>query len=289
MKAPALLALAMLACAALQAQANPPERVRQFAALPPWTGIWETEVAAQLASGELDQALAGAEHNPATAAFTLAPPGVLLPLEVEFFRRAQLLGTPPYNRQWQQVYEQRKREVKATPASAVNMGDIRACTQGYPLLMESATDGMFELLVTPEETLLLFADGELRHIYTDGRPHPKQEDLWATELGNSIGHWQGNTLVIDTIERKAGPLIPIAHFVSPDLSEQAHFVERLRQLDRDHMQNDMTIEDPARLARPWRLTLRYRRVTDMDRLIATNCTENDRNPVVNGKVTIAPR
>jgi len=290
MKANVVLWLTVIGWAALPLSlASAADRTRQFASLPQWSGIWETEIAAELSSGELDHAMAEAEKNPTTAAFTLAPPQVLLPLDVEFFRRVQLLQKPPYNPEWEQKYESLVREVRAMPASAVNPRDIRACTQGYPLLMESPTDGMFEPLVTPEQTLLLFADGEVRHIYTDGRAHPKKEDLWPTPLGDSIGHWEGGTLVIDTIERKGGPIVPIPHFVSPDLSEQAHFVERLRRVDRNTLQNELTIEDPARFARPWKLTLRYRRVTNMDRLIPTDCTENERNPVVDGKVTIAPR
>jgi hypothetical protein len=300
MKANALLRLALIGWAAVAvSQANPAQpnaakstaadRGRQFASLPQWSGIWESEVEAQLSSGELEPALEDAEKNPDKLTFTLAPPGVLLPLEVEFFRHVQMLATPPYNSEWAQKYESLIGEVRATPAAAVNPADIRACTQGYPLLMESPTDGMFEALVTPELTLLLFADGEVRHIYTDGRAHPKKEDLWPTPLGDSIGHWEGATLVIDTIERTAGPILPIPHFVSPDLSEQAHFIERLRRVDRNTLQDELTIEDPARLAHPWKMTLRYRRVTNMDRMIPTNCTENERNPVVNGKVTIAPR
>lgn len=50
----------------------------------------------------------------------------------------------------------------------------------------------------------------------------------------------------------------------------------------------LMIEDPLRFTRPWSLTLRYGRVTKMNRMVAWDC-ENDRNPVVNGKVTIAPR
>jgi hypothetical protein len=108
-------------------------------------------------------------------------------------------------------------------------------------------------------------------------------------MGDSIGHWEGGTLVIETIERTAGPFVPIPHFVSPDLSEQARFIERIRMVDPNTLQDAVTIQDSTRLARPWTVTLRYRRVANMDRLIATNCTENDRNTVVNGKVTIAPR
>ena len=144
---------------------------------------------------------------------------------------------------------------------------------------------MFQVLITPEETLLLFADGQARHIYTD-RPHPKPADLWPTDLGNSVGRWEHDTLVIDTIDRKAGPFIRIPHFLSPDLSEQAHFTERLRRVGPDALQDELTIEDPARLTRPWNVTLRFRRVKDMDRLIPTDCTEKDHYRVVQGKMTI---
>ena len=283
------LPLTVALCASVHAERNTSERIRQFAALPTWTGIWETELSAQLNSGELDKALEQSMKDPDSVTFVLAPKGVLLPLEVEFFAHMRLLQKPPYNYEWLKKYDSEVRDTQATEASAVNPGDIKGCTWGFPMLMESPTDGLFQPLVTPEETLLLFADGEARHIYTDGRSHPKKEDLWPTPMGDSVGHWEKGTLVIDTIERKAGPLMPIAHFVSPDLSEQAHFIERVRRVDPNTLESEMTIEDPGRFVHPWKLTLRYRRVTNMDRMIATNCTENDRNPVVNGQVTIAPK
>ena len=154
-------------------------------------------------------------------------------------------------------------------------------------MMESPVpDGMFQVLVTPEETVLLFADGETRQIYTDGRSHPKTQDLWPTSMGDAIGHWQGATLIVHTVARKAGPVAPIPG--AADLSDQAQFTERLRQVDANTMQNEMTIDDPPRFSHPWRFTIRYTRVTDVDRMIVTNCTENDRNPVVDGKFVIAP-
>ena len=56
-----------------------------------------------------------------------------------------------------------------------------------------------KLEVTPEETLFLYENGDVRHIYSD-REHPKKDDLWPTKRGNSIGRWKGATLFIDTIE-----------------------------------------------------------------------------------------
>jgi hypothetical protein len=70
------------------------------------------------------------------------------------------------------------------------------------------------------------------------------------------------------------------------LSERAHFTERIRRLNADTMENRMTIEDPLRFVRPWKLTITYKRVTDLDRMIETNCSENDRNPIVNGEFTL---
>jgi hypothetical protein len=267
--------------------AHPAERVRQFAALPDWTGVWETELSAQLNAGELDKAMSEAVQHPQRLTTVLAPRGVLHPAEIVFFSRMQLIAEPPYNPEWHGRYERLSQKIRATPASAVNVGSVMACAWEFPLVMENPTDGVFQVFVTPEETLLLFADGQVRHIYTD-RPHPQPADLWPTDLGNSVGRWEHDTLVIDTIDRKAGPFIRIPHFLSPDLSEPAHFTERLRRVGPDALEDDLTIDDPARLTGPWNVTLRFRRVKDMDRLIPTDCTENDRYRVVKGKMTITP-
>ena len=110
-------------------------------------------------------------------------------------------------------------------------------------------------------------------------------------MGDSIGQWQGTTLVIDTIARRIGPIswygstLPIP---SAQLSGRAHFTERLRPVGSDAMQDDMTIDDPERFAHPWKISIRYRRVTDIDRLLTVDCSENDRNPIVNGQFTLRP-
>jgi hypothetical protein len=282
---PYLIALLLVAMSGpVLAQASD-ERVQRFAALPNWSGIWETELSAQLDNGELDQAMAEAMRHPERMKAVLAPPGVLLPAEVEFFGRQQLVQKPPYNAEWDRRYERQKRKVMATHASAIKAGTIKACSWDFPVIMESPTDGVFQVFVTPEETLLLFADGQARHIYTD-RLHPAPENLWPTDLGDSVGKWESDTLVIDTVQRKAGPLIRVPHFLSPELSAEAHFTERLRMVATDTMEDQMTIDDPSRLQHPWTVTLRFRRVRNMDRLIATDCSENDRFRVINGKETI---
>jgi len=282
-----LLLTALACCTALRAQENPPERVRRFAAMPAWSGIWEGEVAAQARTDELDKAMHEALAHPESIP-AVAPPGVLHPVEAFVISRTQLQRKPPYNGEWDRRYERLKQRILTTPASAVKAGSIMACNWEFPEIMDNPFDTLFQVFVTPEETLLLFANGQARHIYTD-RPHPKPGDLWPTDLGNSVGHWEGDTLVIDTIEHKSGPFIRIPFILSPDLSDEARFTERLRMTGPDALQDEMTIEDPERLTHPWRVTLRFRRASNLDRLIPYNCTENDRFKVVHGKVTITPK
>lgn len=279
--------LAALTCSSLPAQQNVPGRVRQFALLPAWTGIWEGELAAQAGSDELDKAIAQAKAHPETVP-TVAPPGVLDPVEAFLLTRSPLLATPPYSDEWARKYDLRRKQIQAAPASAIKPGSIKSCGWEFPEIMDNPFDTLFEIFVTPEQTLILFPNGQARHIYTD-RPHPKQQDLWPTDLGNSVGRWEGSTLVIDTIETKPGPLIKIPFILSPDFSDKMHITERLQLSAPDVMQDVMTIEDPIRLTHPWTVTLQYRRVKNLDRLIPTDCTENDRFQVVGGKVTIRSR
>lgn len=177
-------------------------------------------------------------------------------------------------------------------------GAVVACTFGYPTLMlESPL--MFEVLPTPKETALIFSSREIRHVYTDGRKHPGKDDLWPTRWGDSIGHWEGRTLVIDTVAvksafpgRKHTAVMAFGGIEDAQtiafLSPAAHFIERIRMIDEDHLEDRMTIIDPANLAEPWHLTRTYERVKNIHRMVYEDCEGEDRNPIVNGKFTLAP-
>ena len=261
------LALSFLSLPPSFAQQESAERTRIFAVLPNWTGLWEAEPAVPGEVGGLES---------------------LSPELKGRLSRYQLAASPPYNAQWGKRQERSRADVtKIGQAASLTKG----CTLGgFPQVMDSPTpEATFEALVTPEETLFVFPDGEVRHVYTDGRAHPKPDDLWPTAIGDSVGHWDGDTLVVDTIARKPGQIVVDAPSGSvAELSDRAHFSERIRRLDADSMQDDLTIDDPLRFSHPWRLTVRYRHITDLDRMIETNCTENDRNPVVKGHYVIAP-
>ena len=113
-----------------------------------------------------------------------------------------------------------------------------------------------QFVITPEETLIFNTYRDLRHVYTDGRPHPPEEDRWPTTWGDSVGHWDGDTLVIDTVSVRE----PNKYFgVSAWLSDQAHYTERLRMVAPDRIEGEMTIVDPATLSQPWVVKLNYKR------------------------------
>jgi hypothetical protein len=177
-------------------------------------------------------------------------------------------------------------------------GAVTACSFGYPALMiESPL--MFEILPTPKETALIFSSREIRHVYTDGREHPGKDDLWPTPWGDSVGHWEGDTLVIDTIAVKSA--FPGREGISVNafggieemqtvalLSPEARFVERIRMLDENHLEDRITIVDPKNLTQPWNLRRTYQRVTHIHRMVYEDCEGEERNPIVDGKFTLTP-
>ena len=56
----------------------------------------------------------------------------------------------------------------------------------------------------------------------------------------------------------------------------------------DRMEDEITVVDPGALTKEWKATIPYQRVAGLDRMVHGDCNENDRNPVVDGKLTIAP-
>jgi len=153
---------------------------------------------------------------------------------------------------------------------------------GYPLMMEGVAPLQF--LVTPKETLILNFYRDIRHIYTDGRPLPPEEDRWPVPWGESVGHWEGDTLVIDTVSVRNASVLPLA---LPPLSDQARFRERIRLSSPDTLEVQMSIEDPGVLSAPWNLRFEYRRAEGIDRLIH-DVMENDRTAVEGDSLTIVP-
>jgi hypothetical protein len=153
---------------------------------------------------------------------------------------------------------------------------------GYPMMMDGPAPLQFVL--TPDEVLIINSYHEVRYVYTDGRPHADESDRWPTTWGDSIGHWEADTLVIDTVSVRN----PNLHFVvAPTLSDQAHYSERLRKTTPDRIEMEITIEDPTMLTKPWTVKETYIRSSNLDRVVYDAYT-NDRDEMIDGTFTIVP-
>ena len=107
-------------------------------------------------------------------------------------------------------------------------------------------------------------------------------DLWPTVRGTSVGRWEGDTLVIETIMVRS----PIEYFHgAPPFSEEAHYEERIR-LEGDRLVSDVTVTDPVTLTEPFVTQVSWVRDEGFDRMIEIDW-DNDRTGVdENGVNTI---
>jgi len=150
-----------------------------------------------------------------------------------------------------------------TTANCLPPGMPGIMSQPYPM----------EFLLTPGKvTIVIEAYTEVRHIYTDGRPLPQDPD--PNFFGTSVGHWEGDTLVVETVG--FNDHVQIAKGVPH--SDKMKIMERFRLTDPDTMAMQTTITDPVVLTEPYttNATLRRHRDWTVSEYI---CEENNRNYV----------
>jgi hypothetical protein len=115
---------------------------------------------------------------------------------------------------------------------------------------------LHEYLLTPGRVTMLTEDGEVRRIYTDGRQHRPLSDMKDSFMGDSIGHWEGRVLVVDTIGFPNGSLFQ-NHGLLATL--HSHLVERIFKNAAGQMQIDSTLSDPTIFTTPYKYTRKYDR------------------------------
>ncbi|HEY7336218.1 MAG TPA: carboxypeptidase-like regulatory domain-containing protein [Bryobacteraceae bacterium] len=110
-----------------------------------------------------------------------------------------------------------------------------------------------------------------RQIFLDGRPHPA--NLEPTWMGHSIGHWDGDTLVVDTVGFNGKTWIDVNGL---PYTENTHITERYRRPDLGHLEIEYTVEDSTAYAKPWTI----KRVSELDpgeEVGEYICTENNKD------------
>ena len=218
--APIALALTLTACS----RSAPPDVAS--AALPDWSGVWsitnESFLTGALADSGFDEKTA---HDQSRV---------------------------PLKPQYQELRTKSGEILPGVPTS----GNLLSCTpSGMPGVMQHPM--MTEYLFTPGRVTALFEDGEVRRIYTDGRSHPPVEEMEYGYQGHSIGHWEGSTLVVDTVG--ISPQADLLLNNGVRATRNTHIVERIVLKDTQTMQIDTVVSDDELFAKPYAYTRIYER------------------------------
>jgi hypothetical protein len=156
--------------------------------------------------------------------------------------------TPPMTPWAKEKYEANKPNIGPRAVSLTDTNDpIMQCfPPGVPRVYLIRGEPV-EIAQTPGRVLMLFEyDHFVRNIYTDGRGHPK--DLNPSWMGDAIGKWEGDTLVVDTVGFNDKTWLDNdGHPHTEDL----RVVERIRRTNHETLTIDTTIEDPKAYNKPW--------------------------------------
>jgi len=220
-------------------------------ALPDWSGVWA------MAGGTVFD-----------AATRSGPGGSTTP---------GLRERPPYNAEYESRYLSnlalRDKGILPDPNSMCGI------PSGFPRIFN--LPDVYEFAATDKQVWILSENGpNVMRIYTDGREHPPVADRWPTHTGDSVGHWEGDTLVFDTVSlhssESGNTLIDRTGLM---LSDAAHVVTRMHLDEGGAMVVEMTIDDAKALTAAWVVTKRFNRQPGGTRVYDYACNENNRNPI----------
>jgi len=143
-----------------------------------------------------------------------------------------------------------------------------------------------KIVQTPAEMIFLYTSGaaqgwgdQYRVIPMDGRPHTPLQDLDGTWKGESLGHWEGDTLVVDSIGFNDTSWLDIGGYFH---SENMHVIERLHR-DGPTLTWQATVEDPDVLLKPWVMNPRVQKLNPDPKAVPPEtlpCSERDLSHLV---------
>ena len=130
-----------------------------------------------------------------------------------------------------------------------------------------------QFVQTADTLVLLFEyQRTFRIVYLDGRPHPKDFDPeW---FGHSIGKWEGDTLVVDTIGIDERTWVDTA---GHQHSDKFHLIERFKKTDSNTISWTVTYDDPVYFSEPFTITFPLKRQDTV--IMSYSCEENNRDRV----------
>lgn len=180
--------------------------------------------------------------------------GVWIP-DVRDQKRQETQNMPPFK---PEALKQVERMVAEEKAGRPFLVLSHCLPHGMPSWM-LITHNAVEILTTPGRvTMLGEGDGNrMRRIFTDSRPHPEDPD--PTMHGHSIGHWEGETLVVDTVAIVPQSFIAISEASGIPNNGDLHIVERIHLAAPNILHDEMEITAPKVLTETWKTTRIFRR------------------------------
>jgi hypothetical protein len=121
-------------------------------------------------------------------------------------------------------------------------------------------------------TILTESQRTFRLIYTDGRGHPEDIEDYPDWFGSSIGHWEGDTLVVETVGVDERTWLDNGH----EHSSKLKLLERFQKVDSETIKWTVTYEDPIFFVKPFSTVLTLKRQVG-DRIMSHSCLENEKD------------
>jgi hypothetical protein len=122
-------------------------------------------------------------------------------------------------------------------------------------------------------TILSESQRIFRLIYTDGRGHPEDVQDYPEWMGSSVGKWEGDTLVVDTVSINDKTWLDTS---GHEHSDKLHMTERFRLADPNTLEHIVTYEDPVFFVKPFTTKRLFKRQIG-DRIMDHSCLENERD------------
>ena len=133
------------------------------------------------------------------------------------------------------------------------------------------SQNLLKIVQTPGLALILYESAPTRQIFTDGRGLPRDPNpAW---MGYSVGHWEGNTLVVESAGFNDRTWLD---FTGHPHTEELKVTERFRRKDFGHMQLEITFSDPKAYTKPWTIAVAVNFVADTE-LLEYVCNENEKD------------
>jgi hypothetical protein len=171
-------------------------------------------------------------------------------------------------------------EISLTPYGAERYRKVdMANSPSYRCLPYGPTRGLqstnsFQIIQTSDVIAIITEHIDYRMIYTDGRGHPEDILDYPEWMGHSIGRWDGDTLVVETIGMREETWLDTAGF---EHSNRLRIIERFQKPGPDTIRLTVTIDDPVFYTKPFTYGRNVNRMAKDVRLMPARCADNERS------------